>query len=173
MVLLCESVFHMVPSAVFFQGYLQEEKATEQRICGERVERSGGDWSMKSPATDQFNSSLESKEREDLGLCDLRTVPWELRPSPSQQLSPLQYTNFQSHLNWNWTSCFSILLSPRSFYVTGEKGGEGCTLIWWNGFRNETCPFTVLRGAVATKLYIPVYPTEVVCFWKGMSLDIG
>lgn len=42
MVLLCESVFHMVPSAVFFQGYLQEEKAMEQHICGERVERAYG-----------------------------------------------------------------------------------------------------------------------------------
>lgn len=42
MVLLCESMFHTVPSAVFFQGYLQEEKATEQHICGERVERAYG-----------------------------------------------------------------------------------------------------------------------------------
>lgn len=42
MVLLCESVFHMVASAVFFQGYLQEEKATEQHVCGERVERAYG-----------------------------------------------------------------------------------------------------------------------------------
>lgn len=42
MVLLCESVFHTVPSAVFFQGYLQEEKATEQSICGEGFERACG-----------------------------------------------------------------------------------------------------------------------------------
>lgn len=41
-VLLCESMFHTVPSAVFFQGYLQEEKTTEQHICGERVERAYG-----------------------------------------------------------------------------------------------------------------------------------
>lgn len=30
---------------------------------------------MKGPGTDQLNSCLESKKREDLGLCDLRTVP--------------------------------------------------------------------------------------------------
>lgn len=47
---------------------------------------SGGDWSVKGPGTDQLNSCLESKEREDLGLCDLRTVPWELTPGYSQQL---------------------------------------------------------------------------------------
>lgn len=41
---------------------------------------------MKGPGTDRLSSYLEGKEREDLGLYDLRTVPWELTLDPSQLL---------------------------------------------------------------------------------------
>lgn len=96
---------------------------------------SGGDWSVKGPAIDQLNSCLETKER-DLGLCDQRTVPGELTPSPSQQLSHTPSVHdFLTPPELKLSLLLYILLSPFSwaarhlFYVTGGKAGKGCALI--------------------------------------------